>query len=79
MSYCFRQGIEKGRSRVYDYRSDVNLGVHVIKWHDHKCVHLASTFSGVAATGTVKRWDAKGKSYIDVSLLHMMLDYNTSM
>ena len=28
----------------YDYRSDVNSGVHVIKWHDHKCVHLASTF-----------------------------------
>ena len=61
----------------YDYGSDVNSGVHVIKWHEHKCVHLASTFSGVAATGTVKRWDAKGKSYIDVPLPDMVSDYNT--
>ena len=38
----------------YDYRYDVNSGVHVINWPDHKCVHLASTVSGVAATGTVK-------------------------
>ena len=63
----------------YDCRSDVNSGVHVIKWHDHKCVHLASTFPGVAATGTVKRWDAKGKSYIDVPLPDMVSDYSTSM
>ena len=51
---AFRTNRLKGR-RSYDYRSDVNSGVHVIKWQDHKCVHLASTFSGVAATGTVKR------------------------
>ena len=63
----------------YDYRSDVNSGVYVIKWHDHKCVHLASTFPGVGATGTLKRWEAKGKSYIDVPLPDMMSDYNTSM
>ena len=63
----------------YDYRSDVNSGVHMIKWHDHKCVHLASTFSRLAATGTVKRWDTKGKSYIDVPLPDMVSDYNTSM
>ena len=47
--------LKKGGRRSYDYRSDVNSGVHVTKWHDHKCVHLASTFSGVAATGIVKR------------------------
>ena len=44
-----------------------------------KCVHLASTFSGVAAAGTVKRWDAKKKIYIDISLSDMVLDYNTYM
>ena len=63
----------------YDYHSDVNSGVHVIKWHDHKCVHIASTFSGVAATGTVKQWHARGKSYIDVPLPDMVSDYNPSM
>ena len=41
--------------------------------------HLASTFFGVAAAGIVKQWYAKEKSYIDVSLSEMVLDYNTSM
>ena len=63
----------------YDYRSDVNSVVHVMNWHDNKCVYLASTFFGVAAAGTVKRSDTKEKSYIDVSLSDMVLDYNTAM
>ena len=46
----------------YDYRSDVNSGVHVIKWYDNICVYLASAFSGVVAAGTVKRSDAQKKN-----------------
>ena len=37
------------------------------------CVHLASTFAGVATIGTVKQWDAKEKSYIDVFLPNMVI------
>ena len=71
--------LKKEGRRSCDCRSDINSGVHVIKWHGDKCVHLASAFSGVAATGTVKRWDAKGKSYIDVPLPDIVPHYNTSM
>ena len=63
----------------YDYRSDVNLGVCVVKWYDNKSVHLVSTFFGVAAAGIAKQWYAKEKSYIDVSLSEIVLDYSTSM
>ena len=38
----------------YGYRTDVNAGLRLVKWHDDKCVHLASTFSGGNATGLVK-------------------------
>lgn len=40
--------------RSYDYRFDFSSGLHVIKWYDNKCVHLASTLSGVAVAGSVR-------------------------
>ena len=49
----------------------------MIKQYENKCVYPASTISRVAAAGTVKRSDAKQKSYIDVSLPDMVLNYNT--
>ena len=30
-----------------DYRTDGNTGLHFVKWFGNKCVHLASTFSGL--------------------------------
>ena len=58
---------KEGRG-LFDYRTDVNSGFHVVKWYDNKCVHLASTFSGANVTGLVKRWDSKVKNHKDVSL-----------
>ena len=37
----------------FDYRTDGNTGLHVVKWFDNKCVHLASTFSSVKAEKTL--------------------------
>ena len=51
----------------------------MIKWYENKCIHRASAFFTVAAAGIVKKRDAKEKSYIDVSLSDMVLDYSTSM
>ena len=50
-----------------------------MKWYDNKCVHLASTFSGVNVTGSVKQWDSKTKNHKDVPLPDMVLNYNSSM
>ena len=44
---------DEGR-RSYNYRLEVNSGVHVIKWYDNKCIQQASTLSGVAAAGTAR-------------------------
>ena len=31
---------KQGRG-LFDYRTDSNTGLHVVKWFDNKCVHLA--------------------------------------
>ena len=60
------------------YRTDVGSGLHVVKWYGNKCFHFASTFSEVNATGSVKRWDSKGKNHEDVPLPDMVSHYNSS-
>ena len=39
--------LKKQGRELFDYRTDVNTGLHVAKWFSNKFVHLASTFSGV--------------------------------
>lgn len=62
----------------------MNSGVYVVNWYDNKFVHPASTFSGVNATGSVKRWDSKAKNHKYVPLpygfmLHMVSDGSSTM
>ena len=59
--------LKKEGHGFYDYRTDVNSGLYVVKWYDNKCVHLASTFSGVNV------------NHKDVPLSDMVSDYNSSM
>ena len=71
--------LKKEVRESYDYRTNFNSGLHLVKWYDNKCVHLASTFSGVNATSSEKRWDSKAKNHKDVLLSDMVSDYNSSM
>ena len=63
----------------FDYRTDDNTGLHVVKWFDNKCAHLASTFSGVKAEKMVQHWDSKKKEHIQVQCPHIVASYNASM
>ena len=58
--------LKKQGRRSFDYRTDGNTGLHVVKWFDNKCVHLALTFLSVKAEKTVRRWDSKKKQHIQV-------------
>ena len=55
----------QGRGSI-DYRCEETEGVSVVKWHDNKAVHLASTFCGVEPKDQCKRWSASEKKKIDV-------------
>ena len=63
----------------FDYRTDMNSTLRVVKWHDNKAVTVASTLEGVGASLTNKRWDAKSKDHADVSYPDMIGNYDQSM
>ena len=63
----------------YDYRTDINSSLHIVKWCYNKCVHVASTISGIGASASVKRWDSRKKEHFDVTLPNTIADYNSSM
>ena len=59
---------EKQDRGSFDYRTDVNTRLHVVKWFENKCVHLASTFPGMKAEKTVQRRDYKKRQHIQVHM-----------
>ena len=73
------QDLKKQGRGSFDYLTDVNTGLHVVKWFDNRCVHVASTFSGVKAEKEVQRWDGKQKNYVKIKCPDMVSCYNSSM
>ena len=45
----------------YDYKSDKNSGITIVKWYDNKAVHLVSSYCGVQPVTTCKRWSRAEK------------------
>ena len=69
---------KKGRGSS-SFKTDKNSGITVLRWLDNKSVQLVSTYASPEAISTVKRWDRKGKKYIDVPCPDMVKDYNQAM
>ncbi|MGH0137134.1 UNVERIFIED_CONTAM: hypothetical protein FKN15_015830 [Acipenser sinensis] len=65
----------------YDEKLTSVDGVQLIasKWQDNQSVTLLSTFSGIYPTSSVKRWDKKAITKIDVQCPSSVLMYNTSV
>ena len=61
------------------FQTDQNSALTVIRWYDNKCVQLVSTYLGVEAAETVKRWDQKSKTQIQVQCPNVVKEYNKSM
>ena len=60
----------------FDFKSDLNSGVIIVKWFDNSSVHLASNFVGVEPMSTVSRWCSKEKSKVAVQCPNIVLSYN---
>lgn len=78
-SLMSEKDLKKAGRGSFDYRTDEKSGLHVIRWQDNKCVQIVSTFAGVKASKTVKRWDGKRKEHILVPCPDMVRLYNESM
>ena len=63
----------------FDYRTDANSQLHIVRWLNNKCVQLVSSYAGVKASKAVKRWDRKAKTHVDVNCPDMVSQYNESM
>ena len=70
----------KGRGS-YDYPTDNNSGLHIVKWWNNKGVNLGSTFAGVGASeaNKKKRWDGKLKQHVDVQYPDVFSKYKQGM
>ena len=51
----------------------------MMRWYDNKCVQLASTYCSSESSGTVKKWDSKNKTHIQVQCLEIINEYNSAM
>ena len=71
--------LNKSGRGSFDYRTDVNSGLHLIRWLDNGCVQLVSNYAGVKATKTIKRWDGKVKKHVDVPCPEAVRLYNEAM
>ncbi|MEM6686592.1 MAG: transposase [Bacteroidota bacterium] len=61
------------------HKVDKNSGIMLMRWFDNKTVQLASTYCSSKDIGTVKRWDAKSKSHIQVPCPEIVREYNSAM
>ena len=71
--------LKKAGRGSFDYRTDTTTGLHLIRWLDNSCVQVLSTYSGVKASSTIKRWDGKAKKHVDVPCPDVVRQYNESL
>ncbi|KAJ8968848.1 hypothetical protein NQ314_002063 [Rhamnusium bicolor] len=71
---------KKGRGAFEEKVSTYdNINISLVKWHDNKCVNLLSTYVGSQPTGKVKRWFSSEKMYKEITVPHVVTEYNIHM
>lgn len=63
----------------YDFKSDSESGITVVKWFDKKAVHIASTSASVEPLGNVKRYVKEEKKEMAVPAPRVIFEYNSHM
>lgn len=69
---------KQGRGK-YDFKTDKNKGIIVVKWVDNRSVLLGSTLCGIQPTDTVKRFSKDVKAKIDITCPALVKQYNKHM
>ncbi|XP_057309999.1 uncharacterized protein LOC130647998 [Hydractinia symbiolongicarpus] len=71
--------LQKSGRGSKSHKVDKNSGIMLMRWFDNKSVQLASTYCSFKQSGTVRRWDAKSKSHIQVPCPEIVREYNSAM
>jgi len=60
--------MKKEERGSYDYRTDVNSGLVVVRWNDNSVVTVASNYHGMNPITFAKRWSAAKKQEITIQI-----------
>ena len=71
--------MKKSGRGALDFRSDMNTGIIIAKWHDNSSVHVASNFLGTEPLGAVERWCPVEKRRKNIQCPKLILSYNKGM
>lgn len=71
--------MKKEERGSYDYRTDVNTGLVVVRWNDNSVVTVASNYHGVNPISSARRWSAAKKSEITITQPNLINKYNYGM
>jgi hypothetical protein len=72
--YLWKQGRGK-----FNYKTDSEKDIIIVKWMDNKCVLIGSTKYGIQPATTIKRYSKPHKQKVDVVCPSIIKNYNKHM
>ena len=69
---------QKGRGE-FDYKSDRNVGIIVVRWHDNIAINLVSSYCDIAPTDKCNRWSFTTKEKVEIVRPHIVKECNHHM
>ncbi|KAH9361162.1 hypothetical protein HPB48_003024 [Haemaphysalis longicornis] len=71
--------LKKDGRGAFDYAVDTVRNIAVVRWHDNRAVTIVSNYVCAEPVGNVRRWDKKGKKYVQVPQTAAVRIYNSFM
>jgi hypothetical protein len=70
--------MKQGRGK-FNYKTDSEKDIIIVKWMDNKCVLIGSTKYGIQPATTIKRYRKPHKQKVDVVCPSIIKNYNKHM
>ena len=71
--------MKKLKRGTYEYKSERNKKLIVVRWNDNSVVTLASNIHGIEPIASAQRWSAAEKKRIDITQPKLVSEYNICM
>ncbi|XP_065204445.1 piggyBac transposable element-derived protein 3-like [Planococcus citri] len=71
--------LKKRKRGAYDFKTDNQKKVTVVKWYDNKCVTLISSHLGIHPLEEVKRYNKEKRTKMPVACPKLIKEYNQHM
>lgn len=75
--YCLLK--KNWKSERFEYLTDANRQITIIKWFDNKCAQIILNFCRPKTTINAKQWERTRQTYFKIYFLTALQEYNKSM